>query len=414
MIGDEHLIEAVAAGDGRALKELFRRHVPWVAARLRRAMPAHGVEDAPQETFIAVWRGAEGYRAERAWRGGVEGSRNRDALSAYRIPDDPEVLMDENGPDTRGGATALHKLVERVMTPPQLNGGSGSEPPRLYPGRLPDGLPENLPIPDGATIVGGTAQNLGRGLRMTEVLLDVSIPAEEFREEYRRQLLAAGWREDEEWSPGPSGFVPPGLPGLFVRAAQRSPGLRRRLRGRVPGLPSLFPDFLRLEENGPRLDVTAADHENAPTDVRLRVVTGRRSRHPRHNPIWDTIPTLVPPPGARGRRDDSDAGILHPPRGARGLSGGSGGRWEPDGAYSHATLQTDLALTPLASHYSAQLKGAGWHLVEQGGSGPQAWSTWRFTDGEGSPWAGTFSALRLASSSTRYLLQVHTGRLTDA
>ena len=60
MVGDEHLIEAVATGDGRALKELFDRHAPWVAARLRRAMPAHGVEDTLQETFIAVWRAAKG------------------------------------------------------------------------------------------------------------------------------------------------------------------------------------------------------------------------------------------------------------------------------------------------------------------------------------------------------------------
>ena len=312
--------------------------------------------------------------------------------------------MDENG-----GSTALRKLVERIMTPPELDGERKSEPPRLYPGRLPEGLPEELPIPDGATVVGGTAQDLGRGLRLTEVLLEVSLPAEEFREDYRRRLFAAGWREDEEWTPGRSGFVPSGLPGLFVRAAQRSLRLRRRLRGRVPGLPSLFPDFLRLGEDGPRLDVTAADRKNAPTDVRLRVVTGQRSRPPRHDPIWETIPSLVPPPGARGRPDDNDAGLLHPPRAARGLPGGSGGRWEPDGAYSHATLQTDLALTALASHYHAQLEEAGWHLVEQGGSGPQAWSSWRFSDGEGRPWAGTFSVLRLTGPSTRYLLQVHAG-----
>ena len=317
--------------------------------------------------------------------------------------------MDENG-----GVTALRKLVERIMTPPERDGERRSEPPRLYPGRLPDGLPEELPIPNGATIVGGTVQNLGQGLRMTEVLLDVGMPAEEFREDYRRRLFAAGWREDEEWSTGRSGFVPPGLPGLFVRAAQRSPGLRRRLRGRVPGLPPLFPDFLRLGEEGPRLDVTAADRENTPTDVRLRVVTGRRGRHPRRDPVWETIPTLVPPPGSRGRRDDSDHGILHPPTGARGLSGGSGGKWEPDGAYSHATLQTDLSLTTLVSHYTTQLEGAGWHLVKRGESGPQAWSAWRFTDRGGRLWEGTFSALRLAGPSTRYLLQVHAGRMADA
>src|SRR5215210_5484186 len=32
MMGDERLVEAVAAGDGEALRELFDRHAPWVAA----------------------------------------------------------------------------------------------------------------------------------------------------------------------------------------------------------------------------------------------------------------------------------------------------------------------------------------------------------------------------------------------
>jgi RNA polymerase sigma-70 factor (ECF subfamily) len=63
MMGDEHLIRAVAAGNHRALRELFDRHAPWVASRLRRSMPAYAVEDTLQETFIAVWKGARVYRA---------------------------------------------------------------------------------------------------------------------------------------------------------------------------------------------------------------------------------------------------------------------------------------------------------------------------------------------------------------
>ena len=57
---DDELIAAVAGGDDTALRELFNRHSPWVAARLRRVMPPDVVEDALQETFIAVWRGARG------------------------------------------------------------------------------------------------------------------------------------------------------------------------------------------------------------------------------------------------------------------------------------------------------------------------------------------------------------------
>jgi RNA polymerase sigma-70 factor (ECF subfamily) len=58
---DDELMAAVASGDHTALRELFDRHSPWVAGRLRRGMPAGAVEDVVQETFIAVWRGARSY-----------------------------------------------------------------------------------------------------------------------------------------------------------------------------------------------------------------------------------------------------------------------------------------------------------------------------------------------------------------
>ena len=61
---DDALIAAVAGGDDTALRELFSRHAPWLAARLRAVLPAAEVEDVLQETFLAVWRGARGYRPD--------------------------------------------------------------------------------------------------------------------------------------------------------------------------------------------------------------------------------------------------------------------------------------------------------------------------------------------------------------
>ena len=58
---DNELIAAVASGDDAALRELFSRHAPWLAARLRAILPAAEVEDTLQETFLAVWQGARGY-----------------------------------------------------------------------------------------------------------------------------------------------------------------------------------------------------------------------------------------------------------------------------------------------------------------------------------------------------------------
>ena len=57
---DDELIAALAAGDDTALRELFRRHAPWLAGRLGAALPPPDVEDVLQETFLAVWKGAGG------------------------------------------------------------------------------------------------------------------------------------------------------------------------------------------------------------------------------------------------------------------------------------------------------------------------------------------------------------------
>lgn len=76
---DDALIAAVADGDDAALRELFRRHAPWLAGRLRGMLPAAEVEDVLQETFLAVWRGAAGYRPEASAGGWVWGIARRQA-----------------------------------------------------------------------------------------------------------------------------------------------------------------------------------------------------------------------------------------------------------------------------------------------------------------------------------------------
>ncbi|HEX3713779.1 MAG TPA: RNA polymerase sigma factor [Trebonia sp.] len=78
---DDELIAAVAAGDDTALRELFTRHAPWLAARLRAALPPPDVEDVLQETFLGVWRSAGSYQARgtpRSWLWVI--ARNQAAL----------------------------------------------------------------------------------------------------------------------------------------------------------------------------------------------------------------------------------------------------------------------------------------------------------------------------------------------
>lgn len=76
---DDELIARLAGGDETALRELFVRHAPWLAARLRATLPAADVEDVLQETFLAVWRAAGGYQGQGVCGGWLWGIARRQA-----------------------------------------------------------------------------------------------------------------------------------------------------------------------------------------------------------------------------------------------------------------------------------------------------------------------------------------------
>jgi len=290
-------------------------------------------------------------------------------------------------------------------------------PPRILAGRLPEDLPVEIPLPDGTVVVGSMERDMFRkNGRMFQIVLDADVPAEQFRETYRQLLLTSGWNEDQE-RPGRSGFVPRRLPMLF-RVSQRFPRLRSRLGLDRPELPALLRVGFRLGPRGPKLAVYFRDRPNAPTDVHLILFAGQREAWVRHDLIRNVIPSLYSPPGIRERYEDERTGVLAPPVGARQVRGNWGGggrrRWEPDGAYSYVALESDSDLATIAVHYAAQFEEAGWTCMDGGQNGPQAWSTWTFTDGKGRPWTGAFTALRLPEAPegapSRHLLQVHAGR----
>jgi len=105
---DDDLVARIAAGDDTALRELFGRHASWLAVRLRAVLPAADVEDALQETFLAAWRGAGGYRPQGACGGWLWGIARRQAALLLRrrgsaeragitLPDD--LAAGPDGPD---------------------------------------------------------------------------------------------------------------------------------------------------------------------------------------------------------------------------------------------------------------------------------------------------------------------------
>src|SRR6476646_7673886 len=111
---DDDLVARVAAGDDTALRELFGRHAPWLAVRLRAVLPAADVEDVLQETFLAAWRGARGYRPQGACGGWLWGIARRQAALLLRRRGSADqaawtVLPDDlaAGPDTPGPAETV-------------------------------------------------------------------------------------------------------------------------------------------------------------------------------------------------------------------------------------------------------------------------------------------------------------------
>ncbi len=72
---DADLLHAMAGSDEGALHELYRRHAPWISARLaRRCADADAVSDVLQDTFVAAWKGAGRFRGDGvvpAWLWGI-------------------------------------------------------------------------------------------------------------------------------------------------------------------------------------------------------------------------------------------------------------------------------------------------------------------------------------------------------
>lgn len=72
---DTELLVAIAEGDRGALRVLYDRHAPWLVVRLsHRCGDPDVVNEAVQDTFLAVWRKPRAYRGEgepAAWLWGI-------------------------------------------------------------------------------------------------------------------------------------------------------------------------------------------------------------------------------------------------------------------------------------------------------------------------------------------------------
>ncbi|WP_424640340.1 RNA polymerase sigma factor [Embleya sp. AB8] len=113
---DADLLTAIAAGRHDALKVLHERHAPWLRARLaRRCADPDLVDDAIQDTFLAVWRGAKrfdpagGDPAAWIWTIGI-----RRLISLLRVRRVPVVELDTDHATTASAEDLVLLGVEHT------------------------------------------------------------------------------------------------------------------------------------------------------------------------------------------------------------------------------------------------------------------------------------------------------------
>lgn len=125
---DDELIAAMAGGDDAGLRELFSRHAPWLAARLRRVLPAAEVEDVLQETFLAAWRSAATYTPQGAAAGWLWGIAQRQAALMLRHGGPATVpLLDHEPGSAEDPAEAVLARAELAAAMTALGAPGGPE-----------------------------------------------------------------------------------------------------------------------------------------------------------------------------------------------------------------------------------------------------------------------------------------------
>jgi len=145
--GDVELLRAVVGKDSGALGVLYERHAPWLTARLtHRCGDRDLVDQAVQDTFVAVWRNAATFSGKgepAAWIWGIGIRRLIDQLRRHRRPllsaveeelhvsAEDEVLVGVEHGDLAGVIDRLSPELRAVVRATVLDGLTTREASRL-------------------------------------------------------------------------------------------------------------------------------------------------------------------------------------------------------------------------------------------------------------------------------------------
>ena len=108
---DAELVRATADGDRAALATLYARHAPWLVLRLtRRCNDPHLVDEAVQDTFVAVWRRPDAFRGDGEVAAWIWGIGIRRLIDQLRRTPRPTAELTDSTP-----LTAEPSAEERVL-----------------------------------------------------------------------------------------------------------------------------------------------------------------------------------------------------------------------------------------------------------------------------------------------------------
>jgi hypothetical protein len=274
-------------------------------------------------------------------------------------------------------------LALRLLT---MQYGVASDHLRLSPGKLPDDLPFELPLPAGAHVLGALSvarepaeQESAATRRVlhtlrTIMLVELPLTEEQGAQALSERLETAGWgREFMPHMRGGFVHVMPSHNFMRFRAASGDDVL---IISPLPGASAQTTAFS-----------LAAHQEPPPFSDQHHPDTFRD--------LNELIPPLLPPPGATQQ--------------SGGGGGGNGSR------YSSASLTTSAPIAEVMANYDPQLERGGWRRRSGGVSGSVGWSYWSFSDDEQKAWRGALAVLGDPERPRDYLalIQIDSGSRDD-
>jgi hypothetical protein len=258
------------------------------------------------------------------------------------------------------------ELAERLLSQ-SLPAPPGPAPPgvgstlQLLPGQLPSDLALDLPLPEGARLLGSAVRGIGPIPPSTEVVLDVPGSAAEVLTFYERAFQAQRWTASPVGAPLSRGGFQTVLSSTYCRGP-----------------------------NGPSLTLTILSQPSGLNDVRLRL------QPPPGNPCSaPATPAARPPTSPQGA--DLLPKLVPPAGVALQFTAPVG----PSARSSEAIAETDRSAAELEALFGQQLQASGWTRLAGQADRPLAWSTWRLP-GEGD-WQGLLIVLEWPAQSRQAL-----------